>query len=125
QLTDAAGKPIVRERYWLTYQPGEIRTCTSCHGINTTDQAGHTKPTNKPQALRDLLRYWKGQIGYSRILSTSQSNSLFQVYVSGAPNRTNVLQATTDFINWQSIGTNASSTNGLFWLSDPEYPLYP
>ncbi|MCA9774735.1 MAG: hypothetical protein KC466_20110, partial [Myxococcales bacterium] len=25
QLTDAAGTPVVRERYWLTFQPGEIR----------------------------------------------------------------------------------------------------
>src|SRR5205823_6988384 len=38
QLTDNSGTEVVRERYWLTYQPGEIRTCTSCHGINTTDQ---------------------------------------------------------------------------------------
>ena len=26
QLTDPAGAPVVRERYWLTFQPGEIRT---------------------------------------------------------------------------------------------------
>lgn len=59
QLTDPAGTGIVRERYWLTFQPGEIRTCTSCHGINEYDQAGQTTPTNPPQALYDLLVYWQ------------------------------------------------------------------
>jgi hypothetical protein len=123
QLTDAAGNPVVRERYWLTYQPGEIRTCTSCHGINNSDQAGHAAPTNKPQALRDLLRFWKTQTGYSKILSAGQSNAVFQLLVSGAPNRTNILEATTDWNTWQGIGTNNPGSNGVFWFSDPEYPL--
>lgn len=59
QLTDASGTPVVRERYWLTFQPGEIRTCASCHGLNAKDQAGSGVPTNKPEALRQLLRYYK------------------------------------------------------------------
>src|SRR6185503_7782182 len=40
QLTDPAGDPVVRERYWLTFQPGEIRSCTSCHGPSRSDQLG-------------------------------------------------------------------------------------
>ncbi|MSU50958.1 MAG: hypothetical protein EXS37_18015 [Opitutus sp.] len=63
QLTDPAGVPTVRERYWLTFQPGEIRSCTSCQGVNTKDQANHAAPTNKPEALRTLLQYWKAQTG--------------------------------------------------------------
>jgi hypothetical protein len=59
QLTDPAGAPVVRERYWLTFQPGEIRSCTSCHGLNSIDQAQHPAPQNKPEALRDLVRFWK------------------------------------------------------------------
>lgn len=58
QLTDGAGVPVVRERYWITMQPGEVRVCASCHGVNTKDQAGAAGPTNTPQALRTLLRYW-------------------------------------------------------------------
>jgi hypothetical protein len=50
---------IVKERYWLTFRPGEIRTCANCHGINDKDQVGRTSPTNAPLALRQLLRYWK------------------------------------------------------------------
>ena len=57
QMTDPAGAGVVRERYWLTFQPGEIRVCTSCHGLSTLDQAGNTAPTNSPQALYDLLLY--------------------------------------------------------------------
>lgn len=58
-LTDAAGTGVVRERYWLTFQPGEIRLCTSCHGLNSKDQAGQGVPANEPQALRALLTHWK------------------------------------------------------------------
>lgn len=63
QLTDAAGTGIVRERYWLTFQPGEIRVCTSCHGLNEHDQAGDGVPTNPPQALLQLLQYWQTLAG--------------------------------------------------------------
>ncbi len=59
QLTDQNGSGIVRERYWVTFQPGEVRVCTSCHGINEFDQAGNASPTNPPEALRNLLEYWK------------------------------------------------------------------
>jgi hypothetical protein len=61
QLTDTEGSGVVRERYWLTFQPGEIRLCASCHGVNTKDQAGHLPPTNVPEALTRLLEYWKSQ----------------------------------------------------------------
>jgi len=62
QLTDSAGSPVVRERYWLTFQRGEIRSCTSCHGLNSADQANNPAPTNKPEALRSLLQYWKSTL---------------------------------------------------------------
>jgi hypothetical protein len=59
QTTDMGGNPVVRERDWLTFQPGEVRVCASCHGVNTRDQAGSPAPTNPPEALRTLLRFWK------------------------------------------------------------------
>jgi hypothetical protein len=59
QLTDAAGVPVVRERYWLTFQPGEVRVCASCHGLNSVDQKGATTSQNPPQALLQLLNRWK------------------------------------------------------------------
>ncbi len=59
QSTDAAGNPVVRERVWVTMQPGEVRVCASCHGANVKDQAGNGPPTNKPEALRTLLQAWK------------------------------------------------------------------
>jgi Hydrazine synthase alpha subunit middle domain len=59
QLTDGAGTNVVRERYWVTFQPGEIRVCSSCHGLNERDQAGQATPTNPPKALLELLQRWK------------------------------------------------------------------
>ncbi|MBI3161614.1 MAG: S-layer homology domain-containing protein [Chloroflexi bacterium] len=59
QLVDPNGVGVVRERVWVTFQPGEIRVCTSCHGVNDKDQAGNTPPQNQPQALLDLLEHWK------------------------------------------------------------------
>jgi hypothetical protein len=58
QLTDAQGAAVVRERYWLTFQPGELRVCGSCHGLSELDQAGHGVPQNTPQALVELLTHW-------------------------------------------------------------------
>lgn len=60
QITDPDGVGVVRERVWLTFQPGEIRVCASCHGVNSKDQADNQGPTNNPEALRDLLAFWKG-----------------------------------------------------------------
>ena len=60
QTTDPTGEPVVRERLWVTFQAGEIRTCAGCHGQNSKSQAGvDGPPVNKPQALRDLLAHWK------------------------------------------------------------------
>lgn len=59
QTTDSSGTPVVRERYWLTFQPGEVRVCGSCHGVNTRDQLGQPAPTHAPEALRALLKVWK------------------------------------------------------------------
>ena len=49
-------------RYWLTFQPGEIRVCASCHGLNSEDQTGSLAPTNPPEALRTLLQFWQEQV---------------------------------------------------------------
>lgn len=50
---------VVRERNWISFQAGEIRVCTACHGINTASQTGDPEPTNSPDALRTLLKDWK------------------------------------------------------------------
>jgi hypothetical protein len=59
QLSDPNQVGVVRERYWVTFQPGEIRVCASCHGLNSVDQASRGVPMNKPEALRELLRFYK------------------------------------------------------------------
>lgn len=61
QLTDANHTGVVRERYWLTFQPGEVRVCASCHGINSKNQMNAAPPTNTPTALTQLLQFWKTQ----------------------------------------------------------------
>jgi len=62
QTTLADGTPAVRERYWLTFQPGEIRACTNCHGVNTVDVFGGGIPQNEPQALRTLAAWWRDEV---------------------------------------------------------------
>jgi hypothetical protein len=59
QLVDPGGAPVVRERNWVSFAPGEVRACPSCHAVNTADQAGRPSPENPPEALRSLLRAWK------------------------------------------------------------------
>ncbi len=72
QMSTAAGNPVVRERYWVTFGEGEIRSCTNCHGINTTDTVLHQPPpTNPPQAFRDLVRWWRDNSGGGTIGDTA------------------------------------------------------
>ncbi len=59
QIVGPAGVGVIRERIWVTFQPGEVRVCASCHGLNNTSQAGGTEPINTPEALRKLLLDWK------------------------------------------------------------------
>lgn len=59
QLNAPDGTGVVRERNWLTFAPGEIRVCASCHGINKESQTGDGVPTNSPAALRSLLQQWQ------------------------------------------------------------------
>ena len=122
QTTDNSGQHVVRERYWITYQPGEIRTCAVCHGLNTTDQTGATVPTNQPAALRSLLRYWKDKTGYAKVLSASETNGGFRLNISGGTTRTNIVEASAALGStnlWSPIFTNASSSNGLYHFLDP------
>ena len=63
QILAPDGEEVVRERQWLTFAPGEIRTCEGCHGINDKTHLGNDKPSNKPEALRRLVNDWKKRIG--------------------------------------------------------------
>lgn len=99
QLTNAAGTGIVRERYWLTFQPGEIRTCTSCHGLNQYDQAGQTIPTNPPQALYDLLVHWQagGSVTPTPVTATATSTPSLPTFTptpTNTPRRINTPTST-------------------------------
>lgn len=58
QIDAPDGTPVVRERYWLSLQPGEIRACDGCHGATSTDQAGQAPAQNPPLALTDLLTWF-------------------------------------------------------------------
>lgn len=62
QSNSPTGEPVVRERFWVTFQPGEIRVCDGCHGVNKVNQMGAEAATNTPQAMIDLLNHWRTQL---------------------------------------------------------------
>ena len=64
QLTNG-DTPVVRERYWISFQSGEIRVCASCHGINQKSQTGAGDAQNPAEGLRRLLRYYKAGLTLS------------------------------------------------------------
>jgi hypothetical protein len=55
QSLSPTATPVVRERYWITLQAGEVRVCDGCHGVNQLNQAGVPPSTNTAQAFVDLL----------------------------------------------------------------------
>ena len=127
QTTAPDGSPVVRERYWLTFQPGEIRACPSCHGVNTHDQAGRGIPMNKPTALRDLIRHWKSQnqTDSVRIVSGGINAGGFHLNVVGRADAPNVIETTTDFLVWRAIGTNSPPNPGSFIFDDTAFSPQP
>ena len=118
QLTAPDGTPVVRERYWVTFQPGEVRTCGSCHGVNTKDQAGRPAPTNSPEALRGLLRHWKNQSGYARLAAQPEGQQL-RLTVSAGPDRINVVESSADLAHWTPVTTNQPNATGQFHFAAP------
>jgi hypothetical protein len=112
QLTDTNGVGVVRERYWLTFAAGEIRTCTSCHGINVQTQADHPTPTNTPLALIQLLNYWKTNATIQSSVVTNQGGNYFQITFIRRPAETGVtyhVQESADLFAWNDIATYAGT----------------
>lgn len=112
QLTDTNGVGIVRERYWLTMASGEIRSCTSCHGINKTDQAGNLTPTNTPIALVQLLNYWKTNVTAQSSIGRNSGTNYFQITFVRRPAEVGVtyhVQASTNASQWSDIATYAGT----------------
>lgn len=104
QMTSPNGSSVVRERFWLTFQPGEIRVCASCHGVNDKDQAGHPSPMNPPQALTGLLQRWKKVITAPPALTLDSIAS-----VDGW-----VLESTEA----SNVGGTVNSAAGVFYVGD-------
>ena len=116
QLTDTNNTGVVRERYWLTFQPGEIRSCTSCHGINLTNQAGLPAPTNVPLALVNLLHYWKTNTSLQSAIITNAGNRYFQTTFIRRPSESDVtyhVQSSTDLMTWTDIATYSGTNINL------------
>jgi hypothetical protein len=112
QLADTNGIGVVRERYWLTFAPGEIRTCTSCHGINQNSQANTTVPTNTPMALIQLLQHWKTQMSVVASTGVSQNKKCVQITFIRRPAESGVtyhVQASANLSTWADIATYAGS----------------
>lgn len=59
QSLSPEGEAVVRERFWISLQPGEIRACDGCHGVNSLNQAGAPPVERSADALVDLLLRWR------------------------------------------------------------------
>ena len=116
QLLGTNNESVVKERYWITYQPGEIRTCKNCHGINTADQTGINGPPENPaQALHDLLQYWKTQNTPSLALQTNDGTNHLAISFkrrAGVSNVTHTIQLSDDLATWLD-GSSYSSTGNI------------
>lgn len=107
---------VVKERYWINFRPGEVRTCANCHGINAIDQLGRTTPTNAPLALRQFLRFWKTNSANAYSLTVSNgggggnfgAGSILVLTANPAPSG-------EIFAGWQGSGvSNAAATTTSF-----------
>ena len=131
-LTDSTGtKSVVKERYWVNFAPGEVRTCAVCHGVNTKDQANNLGvPTNPPLALTDLLNFWKGNnppgaVQHASSSATTLKNagnaSLNVTRSGGSTGPVSVSYATAN--GSASAGADYTAVTGLLnWLDGDTMP---
>jgi len=76
------------------------------------------------------LNLWKALSPSINLVSVPGTNDVpFQLHLSTGPNRTCVIQSSTDLVNWTSIFTNTTDTNGVFdftndVLADPGQRFY-
>jgi hypothetical protein len=131
-LTDATGtKSQVKERYWVTFAPGEVRTCAVCHGVNTKDQAGNLgAPLNKPQALYAMLDFWKtahppGSLQHAApnitALKTAGAVTLNVTRAGGSTGPASVHYTTAD--GTAHAGTDYNSVSGILtWIDGDSSP---
>jgi len=120
QLTGTNNAPVVRERFWLTFQPGEIRSCTSCHGVNTRDQANQLPPANPPEALRTLLQRWKVATGVAstqaHALTNHGGSGRVSLRLRGTPGSTGHLETSPDLIHWTKVRRVSTGADGSVQL---------
>jgi hypothetical protein len=120
QLAAPDGESVVRERYWITFQPGEVRTCANCHGVNRGDQIGRPAATNPPLALREFLRHWKTNnvplVGSETVANADYATITFKRQTA-ATNLTQQIDFSTDLVTWTPASTYSASgatQTGLF-----------
>jgi Calx-beta domain-containing protein len=134
---DAAKTSQVKERFWVTFKKGEIRTCANCHGINTSDQSGTvanpvTKPTNPPQALATLLQSWKGThpVGVvqhaSASLSVAKSSGAATLSVVRTNGSTGLVAVDFSTANGTALsGSDYSAASGTLSWADGDITSKP
>ena len=126
QLTASDGAPVVRERYWISFQPGEVRSCTSCHGLNKQDQAGRTTPMNEPLALASLLAAWQADLrppDTHIVAVVPNGNGTCTLTINGPAGLAVTLQQSTNLMNWSDV-TNLTLT-GADEEHTATYPVTP
>lgn len=116
QMNKPDGTAALRERYWITFAPGEMRSCTNCHGVNRTDVVlKQPPPTNPPQALRELARWYRDN--FAAVLATSVSGASFSNHDNAQESIVSVfganLATTTQGANSTPLPTSLAGTRVL------------
>jgi len=124
-LNGSGNTSQVKERFWVNFAPGEVRTCAVCHGINTSDQANNLgAPQNKPQALRSLLQFWKanhppGSLqAVNAAVSVQKNAGSITLTVSRTGGQTGPVSVSFTTVNGSAAaGTDFTATSGtLTWI---------
>ncbi|MDB6016127.1 MAG: Cna domain protein [Pedosphaera sp.] len=87
----------------------------------TPQPVGFFNPTNRiitvPANATGINFTAITNIGTQTVVTTT--NQTFQIAFQTLPNLTNLIQASTDLTNWQTIATNVAGTNGIWLFTDP------
>lgn len=102
----------------LAKYPGETHQQIISRVLNATDPLPALSGKCVTGGRLNLRKALNPPISLTAI--PTAGNAPFQLRLSGNPNRTCVIEATTDLTSWSPLVTNTTSANGVFDFTDSQ-----
>ena len=114
--TSNLGKSVTEDGNFVFYNAAvtgeDFLTYTISDGTTTANGTIYLEPSGPPPAPANLS------------LVVTGGNGVATITFAGIPGRTNVVEASSNLVDWNAISTNVAGTNGLWQVIDSDAPNF-